>query len=385
MKTVVITQPRLTRYREPFFEALRQRCQAMDIDLHLVHGQAGAQDKSKQDEGHLPWAHRVENRIITIAGRELVWQAMPRALASADLIIITQENRLLSNYPLLLSRLWSPRRIAYFGHGANFQSPHPDGLRERWKRFLLTRVDAWFAYTGRTREILLAAGYPEQRITVVNNAIDTEGFRAELAAVTPERLAALREKVGAGETAPIGLYCGSLYADKRLDFLLDAADRIHAALPDFHLLIVGDGPSRPALEAMTTDKPWIHILGALHGMEKATCFRLAGIVLNPGLVGLHILDAFCAGLPLVTMRDSRHSPEIAYLDNGRNGFMVDGDTNHYADTVLGLLQQPERLAEAGRHALAAAGRYTLAAMVENFAGGIARCLNDLDEANNAAA
>lgn len=374
MKTVVITQPRLTRYREPFFDALRQRCQAMAIDLHLVHGQAGEPDKLRRDEGYLPWAHRVENRTITIGGRELVWQSMPRSLSHADLTIITQENRLLSNYPLLLSRLWSARRIAYFGHGANFQSAQPNGLRERWKRMLLTRVDAWFAYTERTRDILLAAGYPDHRITVVNNAWDTDSFRAELAAVTPVELTVLRNKVGAGGTAPIGLFCGSLYADKRLDLLIAAADRIHATLPDFHLLIAGDGPARPALEPLVNAKPWIHMLGPLYGKEKAACFRLASVVLNPGLVGLHILDAFSAGLPMVTTQDARHSPEIAYVDSGRNSFILNGDVQQYADAVIGLLNSPDRLAEAGRQALDDAGRYTLAAMVEKFEHGILAAL-----------
>jgi glycosyltransferase involved in cell wall biosynthesis len=374
MKQVVIAQPRLTRYREPLFEALRHRCQAMGIDLHLVHGQTGTQDKQKRDEGHLPWAHRVNNRIITIAGRELVWQSMPKVVSNADLTIITQENRLLSNYPLLLSRLWSPRRVAYFGHGANFQSAHPDGLREGWKRFLLTRVDAWFGYTERSREILLAAGYPDERITVLNNAIDTRAFRAQLDGVTVEMLKAQRIKVGAGETAPIGLFCGSLYADKRLAFLIAAAERIRAAIPDFQLLIVGDGPARGELETLVAHKPWIHMLGALHGPDKAACFRLANIVLNPGLVGLHILDAFCAGLPLVTTAEASHSPEIAYLEPGRNGFLVTGDATRYGDEVIALLRQPQRLAEACSEALAAARCYTLDAMVNNFADGIARCI-----------
>jgi glycosyltransferase involved in cell wall biosynthesis len=374
MKTVVITQPRLTRYREPLFDALRERCRSMNIDLHLVHGQTGPADRSKNDEGHLPWAHRVENRLFTVGGRELIWQPLPPLLAGADLLIITQENRILSNYPLLLSRLSSPRKIAWFGHGANFQAARPDGSRERWKRFLLTRVDAWFAYTERTRDILLASGYPEQRITVVNNAIDTAGFRADLDAVTPARLNALRERVGSDGTAPLGLFCGSLYPDKRLDFLVAAAERIRILLPAFKLVVIGDGPDRDYLLELIVDKPWIHATGALYGSDKAAWFRLASVMLNPGLVGLNVLDAFCAGLPLVITCDTRHGPEIAYLENGINGSIVSGGIPEYAAVVVDLLKDPASYDAMCRNALASASRYTLDNMVQQFCNGIERCL-----------
>ena len=49
--------------------------------------------------------------------------------------------------------------MAYWGHGANFQSDAPVGVRERWKQMLLTKVDWWFAYTQMTVDILTKAGY----------------------------------------------------------------------------------------------------------------------------------------------------------------------------------------------------------------------------------
>lgn len=374
MKSVVIVQSRLTRYREPLFDALRRRCRERDIELHLIHGGSRADAQDRQDEGQLPWARRVDTLPPTFAGRDLAWLSLPADLTGADLLIIPQESRILSNYPLLLGRLWSRRKIAYWGHGANFQSGAPHGWRERWKRMLLGRVDWWFAYTNRTREVLRDAGFPETRITVLNNAIDNATFEADLGAITADELAALRKKVGAGDTAPVGLFCGSLYAEKRLDFLVAAAMAIRTDLPDFQLVVIGDGPARDELMDRIADKPWIHALGALHGREKAGWFRLAGVMLSPGLVGLNILDAFCAGLPLFTTHTARHSPEIAYLEDGRNGFMLDDDA--FATAVVTLLGDPERIAAIRCDAAAAAKRYTLDAMVENFAQGIVSCLEE---------
>ena len=59
-------------------------------------------------------------------------------------------------------------------------------------------------------------------------------------------LYAFREAVThAAAGAPVGLYCGSLYPDKRLDLLLAAAEKVHEKHPGFRLVVVGDGPSRP--------------------------------------------------------------------------------------------------------------------------------------------
>jgi len=118
----------------------------------------------------------------------------------------------------------------------------------------------------------------------------------------------------------------------------------------------------------------LHWVGVRKGVEKAGYFRLAQVILNPGLVGLHVLDAFCAGVPMVTTADARHSPEIAYLKDGENGLVVDGDATAYADAIIALLQNPSRYAHLNAGALAGAQHYTLQNMVERFTDGIERSL-----------
>lgn len=371
---VVIFQRYLTHYRSPFFSRLTEALATRGIHLSLVLGPPDEASNARRDSAAAPDAIQVPAHRVIFGKVEGVWLPMPRGLPNPDLVVLPQESKLLANYVWLLRRRLGGPRVAYWGHGVNFQSDAPSGWRERWKRMLVGQVDWWFAYTSKTHDVLVDAGYPADRISVVNNALDNTAFRAELDAVTDADLVAQRRKVGAGETAPIGLFCGSLYADKRLDILIAAADRIRANLPDFHLFIIGDGPSRQALEVMVADRPWIHLFGALYGADKAICFRLADIVLNPGLVGLHILDAFCARLPIVTTAGARHSPEIAYLESGSNGFMVAGNARDYADTVIDLLRQPGRLADAGRRAGESAQQYTLTGMVDRFVDGIVRCL-----------
>lgn len=375
MKKVVICQYRLLHYRTELFNQLRQACADRQIDLYLVHGQATRREVEKKDEGVLSWAHKVVNKVWEIGVRDWIWQPLPRELRNADLVVVMQESRILSNYPLLLSRLWLDRRIGYWGHGVNFQSDAPTGLRERWKRFLLNRVDWWFAYTGLTVDILRKAGYPLDRITQLDNAIDNQAFERDLACVTVDKMAALRREIDAPEGAPVGIFCGSLYPDKRLDFLVDAADRIQLFFPSFRLVVIGDGPSAGFVKMAQETRPWLVWKGVRKGVEKAAWFKLADVVMNPGLVGLHILDSFCSGTPMVTTAESRHSPEIAYLKDGVNGLVVRGTADQYADAVINLFRSPETLARLKTAALSDAKRYSLENMVKRFSDGIYQCLS----------
>lgn len=375
MKRAVIFQYRLLHYRTKLFDLLKTACAAKGVQLELVHGQASRREAVKKDEGSLPWAHRVVNRFWEVGPRDLVWQPYPAHLKDADLVVVMQESRILSNYPLLLSRLWSKRKVGYWGHGKNFQSDAPAGLREQWKNFLIRRVDWWFAYTEMTVDILAKAGYPSSRITCLDNAIDTSSFKADLASWQDAEVAAAKQQLGIAPDAAVGVFCGSLYPDKKLDLLVAAADLIRQRMPDFALVVIGDGPSMPEMRDAAAARPWMHLLGVRKGREKALYFRMGDVMLNPGLVGLHIVDAFCAGMVMMTTRTARHSPEVAYLRDGENGVYSDDSPEAYSQAVLSVIQDKARLAQMKARALADSEHYTLEHMVERFADGIEAAVN----------
>jgi glycosyltransferase involved in cell wall biosynthesis len=374
MKKVIILQHRLLHYRINLFELLHQRCLARGIELHLVHGQASRRELEKKDTGNLAWADVVKNRFWEVGVRDWVWQPFPKKFQNSDLIVVMQESRLLSNYRFLLGRLWSHRKIAYWGHGVNFQSDAPNGLRERWKKLLLTKIDWWFAYTQISVDMIAKSGFPIINITCLNNAIDTDRFKQDLMAISETDLSKKRTNMGISSGAPVGIFCGSLYSDKRLDFLIDSIDKIRLESPEFHCIILGDGPSMPFMREAAISRPWLHLFGVTKGTEKALYFRLADYMLNPGLVGLHIVDAFCAGLVIVTTSNAKHSPEIAYLVNGVNGIMTEDNPNSYAQKILYLTKNKSYFNQLKAAALADADVYTLNNMADNFIDGISRCL-----------
>jgi hypothetical protein len=77
---------------------------------------------------------------------------------------------------------------------------------------------------------------------------------------------------------------------------------------------------------------------------------------------------------MLTTDTARHGPEIAYLESGRNGYVLPADAPTYAAAYLALLDDPLRLEKVRTAAAEDARRYTLDHMVERFVGGIERCL-----------
>lgn len=369
MKRVAIVQRRLTHYREPLFDALRSELAARGIELELLVGHGTLAEEKKNDAGKLFWARSIPTHYL--AGGRLCWQPIGRHASGADLVIVTQENKLLQNYLLMVL----PRRfkLAFWGHGGNLQSSRPDGMRERFKRWTTRQVDWWFAYTDMSAALVDAAGFPETRITVLNNAVDTSELRRQHQSVGQEEKEALRASLGIGD-GPVGIFVGSLYADKRLDFLFAVAERIRRTVPDFQLLVVGDGPQRDMVRAWCEARAWASWAGARFGRDKAACLKLADIMLNPGLVGLGILDAFACGIPMLTTDCALHSPEIAYLENGVNGVMTTDDLDAYVQACVGLLGNPDRLGALREGCAASAGEYTVEHMAQRFADGVERCL-----------
>jgi glycosyltransferase involved in cell wall biosynthesis len=362
---LVVVQRRLTHYRVPLFEALRQALDAAAFELSLVIGDPRADERARQDQGELEWAARARCRYLP--GTQLCWLSMAEHLQGADFVVLAQENSQLHNLPLLLAA--QPFRVALWGHGADLQAGAATAaLGQPLKRALLRRADWAFAYTAHSAG-LMRQDMPEARISVLNNAIDKHQLDADLDRARRLARGPLRHELGLGEGA-VALFLGSLDGDKRLDLLLDAAQQVHARRPDFELVIAGEGPASDWLAQRCAGLPWVHRVGAVAGESKARWLAASDLMLAAGPLGLGILDAFAAGLPLVISEIGMRSPEVmAYLEPERNGVVAAARPDALADAAIALLADParhQRLAQAARSASAI---HTLEAMVERFVGG----------------
>jgi glycosyltransferase involved in cell wall biosynthesis len=357
----------------PVFAQLAERLAAEGLELSVVYSDPNSAALTRADNVDLdaPWARKVPARWLL--GDRLLYQSALGELRGADLVVLEHANKFLLNYCLLALPRSRRRKVAFWGHGRNRQATG-SSVSEWVKRRTLLWVDWWFAYTAGVGEYLVECGFPRQRISIMGNTTDTASFRQTLARVHDADVQAFRTRWHVRSDATVGLFCGSLYPEKHIEFLVEAAQLIRRAVPEFELVIAGGGPQAVLAQRLANSADWIHYVGPLFGPAKATCFRSAKVFLNPGLVGLSAVDALCAGLPVFATNVPIHSPEIEYLKPGMNGMISKFDCAEYAGSVIAALQNQKLFAQLCEGVAASAAALSVEAMVESIATGILDCL-----------
>ncbi len=156
------------------------------------------------------------------------------------------------------------------------------------------------AVSGTVARRLDGWGVPGQRIHVVPNGIDADAFRFD-----PVRRAQTRELLGLDPGTYVVGAVGRLVSGKRFDLLLRAL----AEAPGLHLLLVGDGPERRALENLAAalglggrvhltgecgiDGPGPTVPGVLAAMDAFVSTS------QEEAFGLAVVEALAAGLPVL--------------------------------------------------------------------------------------
>ncbi|PKO55321.1 MAG: glycosyltransferase, exosortase A system-associated [Betaproteobacteria bacterium HGW-Betaproteobacteria-21] len=107
----------------------------------------------------------------------------------------------------------------------------------------LKRVDHVFTICEGLRRDIVGRGIPDNRVTVIPNAVDVEGFQ-----LSGEPDALLRQQLGLGGATVLG-FVGSFYAYEGLDLLLDAFPKLIVLRPELRMLLIGGGPQEGNLRA----------------------------------------------------------------------------------------------------------------------------------------
>src|ERR1700733_214705 len=197
--TVVVMQKHLPHYRVAFFEALRSKLEDESIRLRLVYGDPSSSDSHRHDTAHLSWAEYRRNTFLRIGRRYLIWQPVLDVARRADLVIVEQANKLLINNVLLAWQFVGGPPVVFWGHGANLQRSDADALEERLKRRVALLPAWWFAYTQGCKDRVAGYGYPRDRITVLQNSIDTTALSDACSSLTRAEIDLFRSRHELGQ------------------------------------------------------------------------------------------------------------------------------------------------------------------------------------------
>jgi glycosyltransferase involved in cell wall biosynthesis len=159
-----------------------------------------------------------------------------------------------------------------------------------------------------TRHELIGLGFRPERVTAVDNGIDSfftpGGVRASDPLV-----------VAAGRLAPV----------KRFELLLDAAEQARASVPGLRLRIVGEGPGRRQLAHwidVHRATEWVELIGHVARPELRDHYRQAWVVASASLVegwGLSLTEAAACGTTAVATDIPGHRCSVV---NGVTGVLA---------------------------------------------------------------
>lgn len=368
---IVIFAPWMPEYRVKFYKTLVELGRQSNID-YVILASSPPKFASRRNDNvkNLPFATYIKSLKIQIGSRSFEIQNIRYAFMKADFFILEHTIRSLMMYLILILR---PRKLIFWGHSRTY-TKRKSYVEEKFKLLIARRAALYLTYTEEGKDFLVKNGLTQTRIQVVQNSTDITRFNLEID--NPEKWNSEKDSSIICPIPPTCIFLGSLTEEKRLDFLFACAQEIKKAMPDFSLLILGDGPLKSFVEKQ--QNTWIRYGGRATDEILSFCSQNSKLILNPGLTGLVAVDSFALGLPLVTTKSELHAPEFYYLSDNVNAIVVEPTIEIFSRAVIQILQNPGEWSRLRRECFSEAKNFGVENMATNFHSGIVRTLGAKD-------
>jgi len=259
------------------------------------------------------------------------------------------------------------RRLVVVADHSTDRSIHTSAAgasRESWialhNRLLDPFTYATVSCATEQRQVLESEGVAAAKIVYIPNGLPL----AELETAAASGLT----RADLGLPAEVGLVTqiGVFREEKNQRGALGAVAAARAAGADAHLVFVGDGAEREAVEARARElgADWAHFLG--FRADVPALLALTDLMLQPSLADampMTVLEAMALGVPVV----ATDVGDVAAMLDGRAGVTVPAsDEAALGAACAELLADDERRAEMGRAGREIAAAFDSAAMVRSY-------------------
>ncbi len=249
------------------------------------------------------------------------------------------------------------RRIAVCMAESKREDAPRAGWRERLKRTLVTEFDAAQAAGSAAARYIQSLGIPEDRTFIGYSVIDNDYFAEQAEAVrrNPEPA---RSLPGLADETPFFFASARFMERKDLPTLIRAYAAYRrraesAGEAPWRLLLLGDGPLRPVLEAMVSDEgveDAVTMPGWRQIEDLPAYYALASAFVHTATVdqwGLVVNEAMAAGLPVVVSTGAGCAEDL--VRDGQNGFTFQpGDRETLARYLFAVAHEADLEAFARR-------------------------------------
>lgn len=153
------------------------------------------------------------------------------------------------------------------------------------------------------------------------------GFDADSITVVPPGVDARFSQGGTRSPTPLLLTVGRLWPQKRVELVVEAMARLRHRHPTAELIVVGDGPCRPAIEARARSTgARVRLAGRIDDATLVDLYRSAWVLTSASFGegwGMTITEAAACGTPAVVSANAGHRHAVV---DGTTGLVIDIDT-----------------------------------------------------------
>lgn len=239
---------------------------------------------------------------------------------------------------------------------------------DSWKSPWQLRLDRWLAprtacivgNSASVTEFYQKQGLPAERLRVIPNGV---------AAPSSCGGVSLRQELQLPDDAFVAGYVGRLAVQKRVNDLVWTVETLRQIRPQFHLVVIGDGPERDRLERFAESigcAPNVHFLGhrsnVVDYLAEFDVFCLASSFEG---MSNSLMEAMAAGKPVV-VSDIPANREL--VTHEQTGLLVKlGDGVGYMQFLRRLMDEPElgpQLGAAAREHMEA--HFSVSQMVQRY-------------------
>jgi glycosyltransferase involved in cell wall biosynthesis len=188
------------------------------------------------------------------------------------------------------------------------------------------------------------------------------GFRSDRITVAPPGIDERFTPGGSRSATPLAMAVGRLAPVKRFPVALRAAVEVRRRVPDFRLVIVGEGQDRPELESLIDDlgaHDVVTLSGRVSDDDLLDLYRRSWVIVSASAAegwGMSLTEAGACGTPAVATRIPGH---LDAVDDGVTGMLVErDDAGALADAVTRIVTDDGLRARLGAAAVRRSARFT---------------------------